>query len=64
MRANFLLIKPTAFLSLSLYLFEATLVQAFYLQKQVNLLQIATEGFSTVFGSGSCPQRHVKSAKI
>ena len=45
MRANFLLIKPTAFLSLSLYLFEATLVQAFYLQKQVNLLQIATEGF-------------------
>lgn len=46
MRAcNFLLINPTAFLSLSLYLFEAIRVQTFYLQKRVYLLKIATEGF-------------------
>ena len=46
MRAcNFLLINPTAFLSLSLYLFEAIRVQIFYLQKRVYLLKIATEGF-------------------
>lgn len=45
MRANVLLIKPTAFLSLSLYLFEAIRVQTFYLQKRVYLLKIATEGF-------------------
>ena len=46
-------LRPTG--TLFIRLIGTLVVQAFYRLKDVNLLLIATEGFLTPFGPGTCP---------